>query len=88
MGKLVDGIWHDVWYDTEKTKGKFVRSKSQFRNWITPDGAPGPDGCDCGDGSGTTGDPPSEASPTHGSLADRLLDAAHREHKICLGVYT
>jgi len=44
MGKLVDGIWHDVWYDTEKTKGKFVRSKSQFRNWITPDGAPGPDG--------------------------------------------
>jgi putative glutathione S-transferase len=44
MGKLIDGVWHDVWYDTKETKGHFKRSASQFRNWITPDGAPGPTG--------------------------------------------
>ncbi|MBB3910451.1 glutathione S-transferase family protein [Sphingomonas desiccabilis] len=44
MGLLVDGIWHDRWYDTGKTGGRFERSKSQFRNWVTPDGAPGPTG--------------------------------------------
>ena len=44
MGKLIDGVWQDQWYDTRKTGGRFVRSDSQFRNWITPDGAPGPTG--------------------------------------------
>ncbi|TDL81631.1 glutathione S-transferase family protein [Palleronia sediminis] len=44
MGKLVDGIWKDVWYDTESTGGKFERSTQEFRNWITPDGAAGPTG--------------------------------------------
>lgn len=44
MGQLVDGIWHDTWYDTKSTGGKFVRSTSKFRNWITPDGSPGPTG--------------------------------------------
>ena len=44
MGMLEDGIWHDVWYDTKTTGGKFERSQSAFRNWITPDGAPGPSG--------------------------------------------
>jgi len=44
MGLLVDGKWHDRWYDTDKTGGRFERSKAQFRNWITPDGAPGPHG--------------------------------------------
>lgn len=44
MGLLVDGKWHDQWYDTESTGGRFVRSKSLFRNWVTPDGAPGPSG--------------------------------------------
>lgn len=34
MGLLVEGVWHDQWYDTESTKGKFVRSESQFRNWL------------------------------------------------------
>lgn len=34
MGLLVDGKWHDQWYDTKATQGKFVRSQSQFRNWI------------------------------------------------------
>lgn len=44
MGLLVDGKWHDVWYSTEETGGRFERSQSQFRNWITVDGAPGPSG--------------------------------------------
>jgi putative glutathione S-transferase len=41
MGLLVNGVWHDQWYDTSKTQGKFVRQASQFRNWITPDGSAG-----------------------------------------------
>ncbi|MCC1491400.1 glutathione S-transferase family protein [Cognatishimia sp. F0-27] len=44
MGQLVDGVWHDVWYDTKQTGGKFVRSNARYRNWITRDGAPGPSG--------------------------------------------
>lgn len=44
MGLLVDGTWHDVWYDTESTGGRFERSAARFRNWITPDGKPGPSG--------------------------------------------
>jgi putative glutathione S-transferase len=44
MGLLVDGTWHDKWYDTKKHGGRFVRSESQFRNWITADGAAGPTG--------------------------------------------
>ena len=44
MGQLVDGVWHDVWYDTKSTGGAFKRSTAKFRNWITPDGAPGPTG--------------------------------------------
>ena len=41
MGLLIDGKWHDQWYDTSSTGGKFERSKAQFRNWITKDGASG-----------------------------------------------
>lgn len=44
MGRLVNGVWQDVWYDTKTTKGHFKRSESQFRNWITADGSPGPSG--------------------------------------------
>ncbi len=40
MGLLVDGIWQDSWYDTKKSGGRFERSKSQFRDWVTRDGAP------------------------------------------------
>ena len=41
MGLLVDGKWHDQWYDTEGNGGRFIRQESQFRNWITPDGSAG-----------------------------------------------
>ncbi|SFB78891.1 putative glutathione S-transferase [Marinospirillum celere] len=44
MGLLVEGQWHDQWYDTDSTGGRFERSKSQFRNWVTPDGSAGPSG--------------------------------------------
>jgi putative glutathione S-transferase len=44
MGLLINGKWHDQWYDTKSSGGKFVRSESQFRNWVTPDGAPGSTG--------------------------------------------
>lgn len=44
MGLLVDGKWHDKWYDTEKNDGRFIREESQFRNWITKDGSAGPTG--------------------------------------------
>ncbi|RVV97409.1 glutathione S-transferase family protein [Mesobaculum littorinae] len=44
MGKLVEGVWKDQWYDTSKTGGKFVRSEQSFRNWITADGSAGPSG--------------------------------------------
>ncbi|MBV6818445.1 glutathione S-transferase family protein [Rahnella sp. PD12R] len=44
MGQLVEGKWQDTWYDTKSTGGHFKRSAAQFRNWITPDGAPGEHG--------------------------------------------
>jgi putative glutathione S-transferase len=44
MGLLVDGVWHDQWYDTAKSGGRFQRNESIFRNWVTPDGTPGPTG--------------------------------------------
>ena len=44
MGLLVDGEWHDTWYDTKSTGGAFKRKEAQFRNWVTADGAAGPSG--------------------------------------------
>ena len=44
MGLLVEGVWRDQWYDTAASGGRFVRKDSAFRNWVTPDGAPGPTG--------------------------------------------
>lgn len=44
MGQLVDGVWHDVWYDTKSTGGAFKRTTAKFRNWITADGSAGPSG--------------------------------------------
>jgi len=44
MGLLIDGEWHDRWYDTKSTGGRFERQPSRFRNWITEHGSPGPSG--------------------------------------------
>lgn len=46
MGILIEGRWHDQWYDTEKTSGAFVRENSKFRHWVTTDGSAGPTGED------------------------------------------
>ncbi len=44
MGHFVDGVWKEDRYDPKKEGGQFVRVPSRFRHWVTPDGAPGPDG--------------------------------------------
>ncbi|RYG93281.1 glutathione S-transferase family protein [Loktanella sp. IMCC34160] len=43
---LVDGKWIENWQPVQKADkdGRFVRQTSSFRNWITPDGTPGPTG--------------------------------------------
>jgi putative glutathione S-transferase len=45
MGLLVDGVWREQEPETAKD-GTFVRRDTAFRNWITPDGRPGPTGQD------------------------------------------
>jgi len=44
MGLLVEGEWQDRWYETDKSGGRFERQPARFRNWVTPDGSPGPTG--------------------------------------------
>jgi putative glutathione S-transferase len=44
MGQLIEGVWNTDWYDTAATGGRFERTVTAFRNWVTPDGAPGPSG--------------------------------------------
>lgn len=43
---LVDGKWQENWQPVQATdnEGRFVRQKSTFTDWITPDGSDGPDG--------------------------------------------
>jgi putative glutathione S-transferase len=44
MGFLLNGAWsQEKAFPTDKD-GRFVRPSSPIRNWITPDGAPGPSG--------------------------------------------
>ena len=44
MGELINGKWQVSAFDTRKTGGVFQRNVTIFRNWVTPDGAPGPSG--------------------------------------------
>ncbi len=43
---LVNGKWASDWHPVQATDGHggFVRQISGFRNWVTPDGSPGPTG--------------------------------------------
>ena len=43
---LVNGQWTRKWdpVQSQDEEGRFVRQRSRFRNWITPDGQPGPTG--------------------------------------------
>ena len=43
MGLLIEGRWHDQWYDTA-ADGRFKRESAQRRHWVTADGRPGPSG--------------------------------------------
>src|ERR1700704_4178963 len=45
MGLLIDGVWHEQ-EPAPAHDGHFERRDSAFRNWITPDGRPGPTGHD------------------------------------------
>ena len=44
MGHLDKGTWTTVSIDASAEDGAFKRAQSQFRNWVTPDGQPGPTG--------------------------------------------
>ncbi len=68
MGLLIDGNWQDRWYDTKETSGEFVRKESNFRNWVTVDGA-----------AGATGDSGFAAAPDRYHLyVSRACPWAHR----------
>ena len=43
MGRMVDGVWQTS-EQIAASDGRFHRPETSFRNWITPDGAPGPSG--------------------------------------------
>ncbi|HLT45114.1 MAG TPA: glutathione S-transferase family protein [Luteimonas sp.] len=43
MGQLIEGEWHDKWYDTSGD-GRFKREEAGFRDWLSADGGSGPDG--------------------------------------------
>ena len=44
MGLLVDGVWQAEAGKWADSKGRMRRPDSTLRNWITPDGGPGPTG--------------------------------------------
>lgn len=44
MGQLVDGKWHTDDTLNRDKDGRYLRQNSPVRNWLTPDGAPGPSG--------------------------------------------
>ena len=45
MGLLIDGVWRNDSHDIKRMQdGRFVRPTTRYRNWVTPDGAPGPTG--------------------------------------------
>jgi putative glutathione S-transferase len=51
MGMLIDGVWQaqdpePAKADTARAPGRFERAETAFRNWVTPDGRPGPTGSD------------------------------------------
>src|SRR5579862_8414580 len=41
---LVNGVWTERDRVARDDQGRYVRATTPFRNWITPDGSPGPSG--------------------------------------------
>jgi glutathionyl-hydroquinone reductase len=51
MGVLIDGVWQEQEPEAAKAEaarapGRYERAQTAFRNWVTPDGRPGPTGSD------------------------------------------
>ena len=51
MGMLIDGVWQEQEPEADKADparaaGRYERATTAFRNWVTPDGRPGPTGSD------------------------------------------
>ncbi len=51
MGVLIDGVWQEqepeaAKADAARAPGRYERAQAAFRNWVTPDGRPGPSGSD------------------------------------------
>jgi putative glutathione S-transferase len=44
MGLMIDGVWRNEDGFPVDASGRFTRPASPLRNWVTPDGAPGPSG--------------------------------------------
>ena len=44
MGQLVEGVWSGRQPPAQSKDGRFMRAETQFRNWVTADGSPGPTG--------------------------------------------
>ena len=44
MPMLVDGVWRRESEYAHDSGGRFVRAATQFRDWVTADGGPGPNG--------------------------------------------
>jgi putative glutathione S-transferase len=44
MGVLVNGVWQEQEPARRDASGRWQRTSTTFRNWITPDGRPGPTG--------------------------------------------
>lgn len=44
MGVLIDGVWQEQ--EPARVPGRYERADTAFRNWVTPDGRPGPTGSD------------------------------------------
>jgi putative glutathione S-transferase len=44
MGMLIEGKWQEKRPDERNVEGRFLRPPARFRNWVTPDGSPGPTG--------------------------------------------
>jgi len=42
VGQLVDGVWQEV--ENRIDGGRYRRPSTLYRNWVTPDGSPGPSG--------------------------------------------
>ncbi|HSO07919.1 MAG TPA: glutathione S-transferase family protein [Pelomicrobium sp.] len=41
MGYLDNGVWHEGWYDTAKSRGEFERPPTSFHERVTADGSSG-----------------------------------------------